>query len=112
MFKFTVTLPTTQHDNSSNIPAIKEIKREIADKCGGYSSCTIEGGWVDAETGHLYEEPSIMVWTFIQEHSAIDALLERSQTWANELQQIELLVTIDNNIDVLFVADTREKAVA
>lgn len=110
MFQFNVTLPLTQHNGVSNQSTINAIKKLVASKFGGYSFLRIDGGWFD--NGLLYEDTSILLWTLVHEENDVNELLELAHEWAIELQQIELLVTVQSNVDATFVLGTRAQAIA
>jgi hypothetical protein len=109
MYQVNITLPTTQHNGTSNLPAIQGIKKTIAQQFGGYSSQAIQGGWVDNETGVLYEEYSTVVYTIVHTEAGIESIKQQAKEWAVSLQQIELLVT-SHPVDVTFVQGTRAQA--
>lgn len=109
MFQVSITLPTTQHDGISNLSAIRDIKRALAKQFGGYSACPIDGGWYDSKSGQYYEESSILVWTLVENEQAVRLIKRQAASWARDLKQIELLVTVQS-VNADFIAGTREKA--
>lgn len=109
MLQVSLTLPIKQHNGTSNLPVIQHIKTTLAQKYGGYSSSPVSGGWIDEKSGVLYEDESILVWTFVDGFDEVEAIKQYASIWAHDLQQIELLVTV-SQADVLFIAGTREQA--
>jgi hypothetical protein len=111
MYQVNITLPTIQHNGTSNLAIIQGIEQTIAQQFGGYSSHAIRGGWIDKATGVLVEEYSTVIYTFVHTPAGIDSIREQAQQWAKDLKQIELLITA-HEVDVTFVQGTREQAPA
>ena len=109
MYQVSITLPTTQHNGISNHLAIGRIQNQIALLYGGYSAMPMYGGWYDEKTGEFYRDESVLVWTFVKTTEDVQAIKELACGWANQLQQIELLVTV-NDVAVTFIQGTRVQA--
>jgi hypothetical protein len=112
-FLFQAWLPNAQHDGTSNARHIHAIKLQVAQRFGGYTTSQVEGGWFDQASGHLYEDASTLLSVFVDTQADVDLLVSLAQAyWAQDLQQIELLVAITANVDVRFVEGTRAQALA
>lgn len=110
MLQVNITLPTQQHNGTSNQSAIESIKQSIAQQYGGYSAMPVTGGWYDDVSGKLYEDQSILVYTFVDGDKQAEEIKQAAQCWAVDLQQIELLVTV-SPVNVHFIQGTRAQAV-
>jgi hypothetical protein len=109
MFKVTLTLPVEQHDGTSNNTTIETIKLDIARLFGGYSSTSITGGWYDRATGHMYNDSSVMVWTYVESRSEVEQLKQLAADWAVDLQQIALYLNVSQE-ESYEIAGTRSQA--
>ena len=111
MNKFAITLPTKQHNGTSNLRHINRIKKAILAISGGYSEYKQVGGaWLDSETGHVYKDTSNIVFTYCNDQQLLQ-LRELVPTWGVWLQQIAVTIEI-SQVYVDFVECTREQDLA
>lgn len=111
MYQINITLPVKDNDGNSNQEAINSILHNIVKQYNGYSTTQILGAWYNNEDNQIYYDESVQASVIVDSQEQVNEIKQQAVTWAVQLKQYSLLVTVQP-LEVSFIDGIKQEQAA